>query len=145
MTNMFKTNDIDVEVQSPNGFSRQFSNSWKYDKFVKEMWDIGKETNKVVLGFLKQLLGVNKKTTNIAIHAETGKHPISLKIFNHIIKYWLRLNTSQKDLLKMAKDLYESVKHTEMFLLRNHNLQPFPKTAYCTFFNIRQNGIVSCS
>ena len=82
-----------------------FPNSWKYDKFIKMMWDIGAETNKVVLGFLKQLLGVNKKTTNIAIHAETGKYPISLKIFNHIIKYWLRLNTTQKTLLKMSKDL----------------------------------------
>ena len=82
-----------------------FPNSWKYDKFVNKMWDLGAETNKVVLGFLKQLLGVNKKTANIAIHAETGKYPICLKMFNHIIKYWLRLNTTKKTLLKMAKDL----------------------------------------
>ena len=82
-----------------------FPNTWNYEKFTKHMWDIGKETNKVVLGFLRQLLGVNKKTTNIAVHAETGKHPICLKMFNHIYKYWLRLNTTQNTFLKMSKDI----------------------------------------
>ena len=41
-----------------------FPDTWNYDKFIKQMWNIGDEMNKVVLGFLRQLLGVNKKTCN---------------------------------------------------------------------------------
>ena len=44
------------------------------------MWEIGRELNKVIIGFLRQLLGVHKKTTNLAILAETGKYPIAIKI-----------------------------------------------------------------
>ena len=69
-------------------------NTWDYEKFKENMWDTGKELNKVIIGFLRQLLGVNKKTTNIGVLAETGKYPIAIKIFDQIIRYWLRLNDS---------------------------------------------------
>ena len=70
---------------------------------LKNMWDIGKEVNKVTLSFLRQVLGVHKKTTNIAILSETGKYPVAMKIFVHIIKYWLRLHTTDNKLLLAAK------------------------------------------
>ena len=60
-------------------------NTWDYEKFKENMWDTGKELNKVIIGFLRQLLGVNKKTTNIGVLAETGKYPIAIKIFDQII------------------------------------------------------------
>ena len=63
------------------------------EKFKENMWDTGKELNKVIIGFLRQLLGVNKKTTNIGVLAETGKYPIAIKIFDQIIRYWPRLKT----------------------------------------------------
>ena len=66
------------------------------------MWDVGKEANKVIIGFLRQLLGVHKKTTNIAVLAETGKYPIALNIFIRIIKYWIRVNNSENRLLSGA-------------------------------------------
>ena len=69
------------------------------------MWDTGKELNKVIIGFLRQLLGVNKKTTNIGVLAETGKYPIAIKIFDQIIRYWLRLNDSDNMLLKETREL----------------------------------------
>ena len=80
--------------------------SWTYEKFIKNIWEIGAEMNKVILGFLRQILGVGKKTTNIAIHGETGKYPISIKIFTHIIKYWVRLKGEDvSDLLKATYKL----------------------------------------
>ena len=82
-----------------------FPDTWNYDKFIKQMWNIGDEMNKVVLGFLRQLLGVNKKTCNTAIQGETGKHPICIKIFTHIIKYWIRLSTTQNPFLKLSANL----------------------------------------
>ena len=66
------------------------------------MWDSSSELNKVILSFLRQILGVHKKTTNIAVMAETGKFPICLKIFSHIVKYWMRISTTKNKLLQQA-------------------------------------------
>ena len=77
-----------------------FPKTWSYEKFVKNMWDLGSEVNKVVLSFVRQLLGVHKKTTNLATLSETGKYPLSVKIFVRIIKYWFRIYTSQNILLQ---------------------------------------------
>ena len=79
--------------------------TWDYTKFKQNMWEIGDALNKVSLGFLRQLLGVHKKTTSMAIHAETGKKPISIKIFVLIIKYWLRLSTCENGLLVEVQKL----------------------------------------
>ena len=60
------------------------------------------ELNRVVLGFLRQVLGVHKKNTSLAIMAETGKLPISFKIFNSIFKYWIRAFTCNSNLVREA-------------------------------------------
>ena len=85
-----------------------FPNSWNYEKFVEKMWDVGEEINKVVLGFLRQLLGVHKKSCNKAVMAETGKYPICIKIYTRIIKYWLRAATTENCLIKSANKLNEN-------------------------------------
>ena len=79
--------------------------SWNYEKFMNKMWDTGNELNKVVIGFLRQILGVHKKTTNLAIMAETGKYPIALKIFDQMLKYWYRISDSDNILLIETKEL----------------------------------------
>ena len=76
--------------------------SWNYEKFKDKMWEQGNEINKVVTSFLRQILGVHKKTTNIAIFAETGKYPIITKIYSYIFKYWLRLVSCENKLLAAA-------------------------------------------
>ena len=78
--------------------------SWDYKKFTARLWEIGIELERVALGFSRQLLGVHKKSSNIAIQTETGKYPICLKIFDRAIKYWLRLSTSDRPMLKAALD-----------------------------------------
>ncbi len=75
---------------------------WKFDKFKENLLNINKELNKVVLGFLRQILGVHKKTTNLATMAETGKLPISYKIFISTFKYWIRAFTCESDLVREA-------------------------------------------
>ena len=78
--------------------------TWTYEKFQKNIWEIGGEINKVVLSFIRQLLGVHKKTTNLAILGETGVYPIAVKMFIHIIKYWFRMKNSDNQLLKACKE-----------------------------------------
>ena len=82
---------------------------WNIETFKKKIWNTGEEMNKVTLGFLRQILGIGKKSTNIAIHGETGKYPICIKIFTQIIKYWERLRTGEvSDLLKTSFELNKS-------------------------------------
>ena len=105
--------------------------SWNYSKFKNKIWEQGRELNKVILGFLRQLLGVHKKTTNIAIQAETGKYPICIKIFTLIIKYWVRLNTCENRLLtealKINLELHQNGKQSWIkmveYLLQITNMQ----------------------
>ena len=78
--------------------------SWSFEKFKNKMWETGAEVNKVTLSFLRQLLGVHKKTSNLAILGETGKYPLSIKAYIHIFKYWSRLCTSENELLKASKE-----------------------------------------
>ena len=60
--------------------------TWDYTRFVLEIWDHGNEINMVVMNFLRQLLGVHKKTSNIGIMSETGKYPIMTKVYTLIYK-----------------------------------------------------------
>ena len=62
---------------------------------IKNESDISKLINKnpieqFQIRVLKQLLGVHKKTTNLAILVELGRHPLSLSIEYQAIKYFLR-------------------------------------------------------
>ena len=77
--------------------------TWGYEKFKSRLWDMAEEVNRVVLSFLRQILGVHKKSSTLAVMAETGKYPISIKIFTQIVKYWIRLETTDNVLLKATK------------------------------------------
>ena len=51
------------------------------------------------ISVLKRLLGVHKKTTNIALLLETGRHPITLSAHIQAIKYFIRLPATKKQTL----------------------------------------------
>ena len=74
---------------------------WNLDKFKLKMWD-DREIDKVVKGFLRQLLGINKKSTINGMRAETGKFPLSLNVYVQMIKYWVRMLTSESSLIQGA-------------------------------------------
>ena len=111
-----------------------FPITWNYEKFVEKIWNIGEELNKVVIGFLRQILGVHKKSCVSAVMAETGKYPICIKIFTRIIKYWLRASTTDNNLIKSTYRLNEkrfndgnhSWTKIVMFLRRYTNITDTP-------------------
>ena len=75
--------------------------TWDQDKFRKKMWD-DRETDKVLKGFLRSILGVNKKSVVVGLRGETGKFPLSLNIYTQVIKYWIRLLSTESTLLQEA-------------------------------------------
>ena len=59
---------------------------------------------------LKQILGVHKKTTNLAVLAELARHPLLISIQIQVIKYFLRLKLGTVNPLLTSQ--YEEEKQT---------------------------------
>ena len=76
-------------------------NNWDQGKFKDKMWD-DREIDKVLKGFLRQVLGVSKKTTVMGLRAEIGKYALSYNIYTQVIKYWIRLLSTESILLQEA-------------------------------------------
>ena len=52
---------------------------WTYECFIDNIWNMKLEINKVVHNYIKQILGVGKKTSTNGILAECGKYPLCMK------------------------------------------------------------------
>ena len=68
-------------------------------------WDF----EKLNVKFCKYLLGVNKKSTNIAVLSELGRYPIYLKLITQVLSYWHMLENEPSNLLKSAYEEYKSL------------------------------------
>ena len=130
--------------------------SWDINKFTNKLWDIGLELNKVTLGFLRQTLGVHKKTCNLAILAETGKYPICITIFVRLLKYYIRLSSTEHSLLKAARDMnvnnYNSHKPSWLKIIKYlgqiTNIDGMPMDTTCNTNKILttfKNNIKNCT
>ena len=62
---------------------------------------------------------------------------ISVKIVCSEYRKTLNYSISTREVFRQAVDFYDSVKDTEMFLLRKHYVGLFPKTAFQTYFQIK--------
>jgi hypothetical protein len=58
---------------------------------------VGKKV--IIVKFVKYILGVNRKTTNIAVMSELGRYPIYFSVFLAMLKYCHRLEGQQEGLL----------------------------------------------
>ena len=54
----------------------------------------------MLISYLRQILGTHKKTTNFGVLSEVGKYPIIIRAYIHIMKYWVRLLTTENKLLQ---------------------------------------------
>ena len=78
-----------------------WTESLKYEKNIINMLQKN-NLEKFHISVLKRLLGVHRKTTNISLLLETGRHPITLSAQIQAIKYFLRLpSTKLQSLLNM--------------------------------------------
>jgi hypothetical protein len=79
-----------------------------------EIWGMQQQSLKdsspieqVHLKFCKEVLNVNRKSSNAPVRAELGRFPINTKIICRILKYWLRLLILTNELLVKKAYLLE--------------------------------------
>ena len=73
-----------------------------FEKFENRMWNSSSAIDNVVYGLLRQVLSLQKKTPNLGMLAEVGKHPLCTNIYIQTMKYYVRLTSSDNILLKNA-------------------------------------------
>jgi hypothetical protein len=49
--------------------------------------------------YLKYILGVNKKFTNLAVLSELGRYPLYFSVVLSMLKYWFRIDNMESGLL----------------------------------------------
>ena len=52
--------------------------------------------------YLKYILGVNKKFTNLAVLSELGRYPLYFSVVLSMLKYWFRIDKMESGLLSDA-------------------------------------------
>ena len=69
--------------------------------YGSEIWGFYKSNDieKVHMRFLKQILGVRKQTSNIAVYGELGRFPLVVLIRIRILNYWFKILNSPNSLL----------------------------------------------
>ena len=68
-------------------------------------WEFEKNNIK----FYKYILGVNKRTTNLAVLAELGKFPAYISVVCSIFMYWYRVQSNPTSLLRSAYEEYKEL------------------------------------
>ena len=81
--------------------------------------------------YLKYILGVNKKSTNLAVLSELGRYPLYFSVVLSMLKYWFRIDKMESDLLSdayianqsMVSDNTECWLSSIKFILQKLNIQ----------------------
>ena len=81
--------------------------------------------------YLKHILGVNKKSTNLAVLSELGRYPLYFSVVLSMLKYWFRIDKMESDLLSdayianqsMVSDNTECWLSSIKFILQKLNIQ----------------------
>jgi hypothetical protein len=81
--------------------------------------------------YLKYILGVNKKSTNLAVLSELGRYPLYFSVVLSMLKYWFRIDNMESGLLSDAYIANQSMvsENTECwlssikFILQKLNIQ----------------------
>lgn len=63
-----------------------------YEVFKQKLFSIMNDLERLHLRFLKRILGVHKKSTNVSIYSELGRVPLIVQISTLVAKYWMRIN-----------------------------------------------------
>ena len=70
-------------------------------KYGCEIWSFSKSQHaeRIHLKFLKQILGVRKRTCSLAVYGELGRVPLSVLHKTRVLKYWLKILSTPQSLM----------------------------------------------
>ena len=80
---------------------------------------------KIHLNFCKYILGVNRKTSNLAVYSELGRYPLYIDQILHTIKYtnYIKHETKNKLVKRFANEMHQTTQtHTNIFTFTNQIL-----------------------
>ena len=110
-----------------------------------EVWGLtkSKEIERIHLKYCKYILGVKIRTSNMGIYGELGRYPLYINRFVRVVKYWLKLSSTQNIILKIVYNnlLYqcENGKHNWLFkiksLLSSHEFLYIRNDPHCLDHN----------
>ena len=71
--------------------------------YGSEIWEFYKrdDIEKVHMRFLKQVVGVRKQTSNIAVYRKLGRFPLVILRKIRILKYWFKILNALESLLRI--------------------------------------------
>ena len=86
--------------------------------YSQEKWDY-QETEKVHLHFIKQILGVNRSTTNILVRGEINRHSLQLDILKRNTRYLSYVNRKDDNTIVKQAFNYELKRSTHSITVFN--------------------------
>ena len=72
--------------------------------YASEVWGFGKSkgVETIHLKFCKRILAVKASTSNVSVYGDLGRYPLYITRYVRIIKYWVKLLTTDNVLLQMV-------------------------------------------
>jgi hypothetical protein len=147
---------------APHGFRESLRNANNFMLFGNETHFIAQMRKKYVIpeetGFNDARFANNRRKSNVVIRFKSNhfnhflidrllssKRGIKLKTLYSDYRKTSNSTVDNEELLRSTIDFYDSVKDTDLFLLRNKYIAPFPKTAFLHFWQIYSISITSTS
>ena len=104
-------------MKEPRSEPEKFFQSLRKDfPIISKLYDRDNPIEKVHQKFLKMVLGVHPRTTNIALYGETGRYPILIDQTIAVVKYQHHLEFSSEN--KLLNRFYDNLKKKNRPLIR---------------------------
>ena len=103
----------------------------KENEYLLQQTCINEFIDKSHFKYLKYILGVNKKSTKLAVLSELGRYPLYFSVVLSMLKYWFRIDKMESGLLSdayianqsMVSDNTECWLSSIKFILQKLNIQ----------------------
>ena len=119
---------------------------WGKMKISEIIGEIGKSLiERFHFKICKQVVGVNRKTSNIATIAELGRYPLYIDIQTMIIKYLLRFKTIKKErlLFKAYQEQIENINEQRNWIYNAKNILDKNGLSYIFINHMNSQDIIS--
>ena len=145
------SNILYISGGTPHGFRNAISNKNNYAVVENTRYFIAQISRRIVIGVDFRMLPYDRKNFMKPVVFYFKSTPFTHFLLDRLLRsnggirlkelyseYRLssNLSISNNELFRLTEDFYNSVKDTEMVLLRNRRITPFPKTGHINFWEI---------